>query len=96
MYICAETPNLKMQPSNFVLEIARVLQPLKEETDFNDDPINSELGWAYDLLMFNILKIEAFSIMPLKGFRNRIKTCSLPFIDLPSSKIDGISCLYVN
>lgn len=66
-----------MQPSSFVIEVARRLQPYiqkriqsssedeKEENNFND-LINSELRRVNHLIAFNILKLEAFSIMPLK------------------------------
>jgi len=84
-----------MNPSNFATEVSRRLLPLIGEQAFREgkelnDPINSEFRRSCHLSKFNIIKLEVFSFMPLKDLRNKIKICALPFMNLPSSKLEGI------
>lgn len=93
----AQPPKKRMQPSNIAKEVSRLLLPFIREqasragAEYND-PINSVIRRCYHLSKFNILKLEGLTYAPLNGqIRDKIKICALPFKDLPSAKLEGIT-----
>lgn len=83
-----------MQPSNFVSGVARRLRHFIDNQTANDnlklnDVMNSDFRRTNHLCQLNILKVDVFSYLILKDLQYEVPAFSLPFLDLPNSKLEG-------